>query len=1199
MLFGNTVSRKRTRPLWSALTCGAVAMTLCLSAHAKRPNPYVETEVVADTDQQILLEFNFDQYQESTVRIGRQAYRQIALGHEGIMLESGAPALPHVARSIVIPDDAQMSIRLVDDESSFYELTDIDIAPSKGILYRNVDPDTVPYAFGDAYHIDAFYPGKLVELRDPYILRDHRGVVVDLFPFQYNPATRTLRVYTTMMVDVRPVGPGKVNVLRRNDNRKSLRSFNDVYRTHFLNDRGTKRYDPLDEVGEMLIIANDPWVGTIQPFADHKSALGIPTTVVSVSSIGNNATSIKNYIQNMYNTSDLAFVLLVGDSQHIASPLDGSDPCDPQYAKVAGADDYPDIFVGRFSAETSAQVETQMQRVIEYELGFAPTQDWYWKGTGIASNQGPGDDGEYDNEHEDNIRDLLLANGYTHVDQIYDPTASAAQVANVLNDGRGVVNYTGHGSSQSWSSSGFSSSDVNALTNNGMLPFIWSVACVNGDFDGQTCFAEAWLRATNSGQPSGAVGVYMSSINQSWDPPMEAQDEFNFCLVDQDYLCYGGLCCAGSCSMIDVYGSGGVEMYDTWHIFGDPSLRVIGTVASDQGRLTLGGSMCTCDDLMPVRVSDVGLNTNPAVIETVSITATSDSDMAGETFILTEVTADSPNFEGTIALSGSAGSGTVLVAHGDQIDVLYMDADDGQGGINVPVYATATVDCQSPSVVAVSTIDIEPRAATVQVDADEVVSVVAKYGVSCGALTQTTAPGGFGDPAQVVISGLQDNTTYYYHVEVTDEAGNLTVDDNGGLCYMFATPEIPDFFTQEYSGPLDLENMRLWFMPNGTVDHYAACIEDIGALPTDPAGGTSVSYSEDGYQLVSLTGGAQVTLYGVSYSSFYICDNGYLTFGGSDGDYTPTLADHFDMPRISAFFNDFTPSGTVSYKQLADRVVVTYLNVAEYNTSNSSTFQIELFYDGTITLAYLSMDASGGIVGLSEGDGVNPDFYPSEFITLPSCGEHPPFAEQHHRRDAGQHAGSIELLASDDGLPDPPGALTYIITSLPDDGMLLEGLTQITAVPYVLAGNMVDYMPNAMYQGPDGFTFKANDGGVAPDGGDSPIAMVSITVGVPAVVYEWLMDSDPGWSTTGQWAYGVPTGGAGTGWGGTSSFDPTSGYTGTAVYGYNLAGGYADDMGEETLTSTAIDCTNLTDVQVRFMRWLGVNRPPTTTRRSR
>ena len=151
-----------------------------------------------------------------------------------------------------------------------------------------------------------------------------------------------------------------------------------------------------------------------------------------------------------------------------------------------------------------------------------------------------------------------------------------------LNVGRGIINYCGHGSSSSWGTTGFSITDVDALINDNMLPFIFSIACVNGEFEGKTCFAEAWLRATNGTEPTGAIGIYAASINQSWSPPMSAQDEFVDRLVAESYHSFGALCFAASCLMMDEYGDAGVDMFNTWHIFGDPSVRVFGIVQPDE-----------------------------------------------------------------------------------------------------------------------------------------------------------------------------------------------------------------------------------------------------------------------------------------------------------------------------------------------------------------------------------------------------------------------------------------------------------------------------------------------------------------------------------------------------------------------------------------------------------------------------------------
>ena len=567
--------------------CLLAAFVITGGAWAVEP---VGVTVLENSAERIVVDYSFDEFVRGAVRIDGEPWMTLELGRESLKHEAGLPALPDVSRSVIIPDNAEMAVRVID--SRYYEITDVDVVPSKGIVLRTVDKASVPYTFGKAYQENAFWPADLAEMREPYIMRDHRGLVVTVNPFQYNPLQRVLRVYTSMTVEVVGNGPSQVNVPDRSFQRKLNGSFHDIYSSHFINYNLDGRYDPMDEDGDMLIICHDAWTANAQVLATHKTSIGIPATVVAVSTIGNNATSITSYIQNLYNTSDLAFVLLVGDAAQVATPSASGGASDPSYAKVVGGDDYPDIMVGRFSAETAAHVDTQVERTVEYEENQATLEDWFWRGMGVASNQGPGDDGEYDNEHMDIIRDMLLAHGYTSVDQIYDPTGTAAEVTAGLNAGRGIINYCGHGGPTGWGTTGYSNTDVNALVNDNMLPFNVTVACNCGEFDSYTCFGEAWLRATNGGEPTGNIGAYMSSISQSWDPPMEAQDEFNILYCAETYNTFGALCFAGSCSMMDEYGSGGVDMFNTWILFGDPSLRVVGTTAPPTGmKVSPGGGL--------------------------------------------------------------------------------------------------------------------------------------------------------------------------------------------------------------------------------------------------------------------------------------------------------------------------------------------------------------------------------------------------------------------------------------------------------------------------------------------------------------------------------------------------------------------------------------------------------------------------------
>ncbi len=99
----------------------------------------------------------------------------------------------------------------------------------------------------------------------------------------------------------------------------------------------------------------------------------------------------------------------------------------------------------------------------------------------------------------------------------------------------------------------------------------------------------------------------------------------------------------------------------------------------------------------------------------------------------------------------------------------------------------------------------------------------------------------------------------------------------------------------------------------------------------------------------------------------------------------------------------------------------------------------------------------------------------------------------------------------------------------------------------------------------------------------------NFTTWLQSVLMQANMDSDPDWTVVGgsgfmKWAYGDPTGQRGSG----QNPDPDNGYTGTNVYGYNLQGNYPNNMGQEKLTTRAIDCSGKTGLRVGFWRWLGV-----------
>ncbi len=191
-------------------------------------------------------------------------------------------------------------------------------------------------------------------------------------------------------------------------------------------------------------------------------------------------------------------------------------------------------------------------------------------------------------------------------------------------------------------------------------------------------------------------------------------------------------------------------------------------------------------------------------------------------------------------------------------------------------------------------------------------------------------------------------------------------------------PEV-DYFTEYFSSEVDLfdfSNRSVMFTPTTDGTFYSGTQQEITELPTYPAGGTALSLRDDDFEFVQLKGTETVFLFSNSFAGFFVGSNGYITFIEGDNEHSESLSKHFDTKRISVLFEDLNPSrgGLVSWKELADRAVVTWENVPEFGSSNSSTFQIEMFFDGRIQLSWLVVEAVNGIVGLSDGFGLPDGF---------------------------------------------------------------------------------------------------------------------------------------------------------------------------------------------------------------------------------
>jgi hypothetical protein len=537
------------------------------------------------------IEFAIPGFYLDTVLINDKGYSRVSIPGVVNYLQKGYPGLPRIAKSIIVPDDKEMKLRIIREEIE--RVKALPVIPSKGNILRSVSPSSVPYTFSDFYSSGEIFPKEPVTLSEPFIIRDFRGVTIYVNPVRYDAGSGELVIIKNLVVEVYSEGISSSNIKERLERKPISQAISNVYKEVFLNYSQSKlRYDLIKEdAGRMIIICADQYISEMDSFLVWKRRKGIPTDLYSLSVVGSDTFSIRSFIQNQYDSLGVTFCLLVGDGDELPPPhgnvgLAVGNDADPVYAYTEGSDKYPDLFMGRFSSNggITDNIRNQVMRSIKYERNPEEGGDWYHDGLMIASNETDDYDTIMDKQRCEWLKDTLLYDippyfTYTSVDSSYDPWGTSGNIANITNSGVSMINYIGHGNPYGWGSGGgFYISNINSLTNYWKLPHVISVGCQIGNFNGINCFSEAALTAGTPENPTGFIVTLAPTIDQTWIPPCIGQEGAVNLLAHYEANTAGGIYFNGLCYMIEQYGGDtsniGVEIAQTWHIFGDPSIQL-------------------------------------------------------------------------------------------------------------------------------------------------------------------------------------------------------------------------------------------------------------------------------------------------------------------------------------------------------------------------------------------------------------------------------------------------------------------------------------------------------------------------------------------------------------------------------------------------------------------------------------------------
>ena len=480
---------------------------------------------------------------------------------------AGSPNLPTESRMMAIPQGATATLNITHVERQV--IKNVNIAPALRIQAEAEEPEMDYKKDMKIYSRNAFYPENPFEISKSYI-RGVDAVTVSITPFQYNPVTKELVVYTDVELSVNYEGGNS----HFGEDRLRSPYWDPILAAELMN------YDQLPvidyearvqkwlrdgaEGAEYLIITpnNDAWAPYAQQLKEFRMRQGILTEVYRLDEMPATTTdAMKQWFHNAYHTWDIApvAVCLLGDhgtnmSQFIPaevvyhSSYYGNCITDNRYADAQGNDNLPDMVFSRLVAQNQAELPVFVGKQIEYEyanpnmdpsfyaspvtaLGWQ-TERWfqlcsevfggYMRNKGYNTNrinciyQGTPGNTWSSNQNTDMVVSYFGPNGTNYIPATPSElgnwnNGTPEQVVQAVNNGTFWIQHRDHGLNEGWGEPAVRNPHVDQMNNVGKLPFLMSINCETGMFDytgsNGNCFTEKWMRRTYNGENAGAVGV--------------------------------------------------------------------------------------------------------------------------------------------------------------------------------------------------------------------------------------------------------------------------------------------------------------------------------------------------------------------------------------------------------------------------------------------------------------------------------------------------------------------------------------------------------------------------------------------------------------------------------------------------------------------------------------------------------------------
>ncbi|MBM3316509.1 MAG: T9SS type A sorting domain-containing protein [Candidatus Eisenbacteria bacterium] len=500
--------------LLAALTATEAAATPAAGLVPLRPgaeSTQPEITVFSSDDRSVHLAFELPAVEVEAFTVLGENFQAIRFARGEWMGSPGEPALPAFTRFVAVPAETGTELRLLAVEEEL--LTGVRLLPIQ-------DLDGSDFALDQTvYGRDEELGGDAVSLGEPAIWRDLRVVPVTFRPVRYNPARGEARVLKRIELRVAFSGldPRNAVVPREAPPAPDLER---MQRASVMNRDGSLpggRSVETENLGTWVLIYRDnaSVLTRLQPLIDWRRRMGFTVRVASTAETGTTNTAIRNWLVNAYSSwpQPPDYVTLAGDAggtygiptfYETVSGYSGEG--DHPYSTLAGADNVPEVFIGRLSFETLAQLETIVAKILDYEkTPYTTSTGWFTSACLVGD---PYISGLSCVQMQQWLKERMRApHAFTRIDTVFS-SPFVTKMRNSLNAGVSYYGYRGLGGMSGWTTG-----EIYALNNARRLPFTVNLTCDTGSFANGTSINEAWIRAGSPTNLIGGIGSIATATN--------------------------------------------------------------------------------------------------------------------------------------------------------------------------------------------------------------------------------------------------------------------------------------------------------------------------------------------------------------------------------------------------------------------------------------------------------------------------------------------------------------------------------------------------------------------------------------------------------------------------------------------------------------------------------------------------------------